>query len=151
MELLSTYALSTVLVPLAVSLLLFFAVSRKWNGRSNPSPPMAATVVGHILNFKRIHDFLAHNHQRYKTFRIAYPTFSYVFTVDPPNVEHILKTNFTNYGRVCLPSFFSCLWDRSSTPFTFKHLQSHLDGWSKQSELRDKLDSFWLLLLLKKI
>eukprot|EP01018_Ginkgo_biloba_P016142 Gb_31692 [translate_table: standard] len=38
--------------------------------------------------------------ERYRTFRVVHPTFSYVITADPANVEHILKTNFANYGKV---------------------------------------------------
>ena len=63
---------------------------------------MAATIFSHIANFSKEYDFLTDLHHRYKTYRIAYPTHNYVFTTDPANVEYILKTNFTNYGKVCL-------------------------------------------------
>jgi len=46
------------------------------------------------------HQFLLDHHRRYKTYRIAYPTFSYVLTTDPANVEHILRFNFANYTKV---------------------------------------------------
>eukprot|EP00253_Pinus_taeda_P023290 PITA_23290 len=45
----------------------------------------------------RLHDFILHHHRRHKTYRIPYPTFSYVVTTHPANVEHILRSNFANY------------------------------------------------------
>ncbi|NP_001182854.1 Cytochrome P450 704C1 [Zea mays] len=37
--------------------------------------------------------------RRYRTFRMLTPTCSYIYTVEPANVEYILKTNFGNYGK----------------------------------------------------
>jgi len=82
---------------IVLALLVIFLFKMKWSG--DLCPPVAATVVGLIINFKRIHDFLFDHHRRYKTYRIAYPTFSYVFTTDPANVEHILRFNFANYVK----------------------------------------------------
>ncbi|KAH9311242.1 hypothetical protein KI387_026277, partial [Taxus chinensis] len=96
---LSIYEAAMVLLPVAAVSLFFLlnAFRSKWSGHSYP--PVAATMVGYALNFKRIHDFHTDHHYRYKTYRLVYPTRSYVLTTDPANVEHILKTNFTNYGR----------------------------------------------------
>nr|ATG29922.1 CYP704C10 [Taxus chinensis] len=96
---LSIYAAAMVFLPIAAASLVFLwhAFRSKWS--DHPYPPVAATMIGHILNFKRVHDFYTDHHYRYKTYRLAYPTHSYVYTTDPANVEHILKTNFTNYGR----------------------------------------------------
>eukprot|EP01018_Ginkgo_biloba_P016149 Gb_22851 [translate_table: standard] len=60
---------------------------------------MVGTVCQHIMNFERVHDYHTDHAERHRTFRVVYPTFSYVFTTDPANVEHILKTNFANYGK----------------------------------------------------
>jgi hypothetical protein len=87
----------TIILPLvAGSVLVFLFFKIKWRSHDE-YPPVAATMVDHILNFKRLHDFLYDRHRRLKTFRIAYPNFSLVCTVDPANVEHILKSNFANY------------------------------------------------------
>jgi cytochrome P450 len=83
---------------IALALLVILLFKMKW--RDDLRPPVAATVVGHIINFKRTHDFHFDLHRRYKTYRVAYPTFSYVFTTDPANVEHILRFNFANYTKV---------------------------------------------------
>ncbi|XP_057852061.2 cytochrome P450 704C1 isoform X2 [Cryptomeria japonica] len=96
---LSIFAAAIVLLPIALASLLFLQNIFKSKWSSDSYPPVAATIVGHILNFKRIHDFYADHHYRYKTYRLAYPTHSYVYTTDPANVEYILRTNFTNYGR----------------------------------------------------
>jgi len=86
----------TIILPLVGSVLVFLFFKIKWRSHDE-YPPVAATMVDHILNFKRLHDFLYDRHRRLKTFRIAYPNFSLVCTVDPANVEHILKSNFANY------------------------------------------------------
>lgn len=87
------------MLSLVTALLLGLFFRKKWRN-CDVYPPGAATMVDHILNFKRIHDFFYDRHQRFKTFRIAYPTFSMVCTTDPADVEHMLKTNFANYIKV---------------------------------------------------
>jgi cytochrome P450 len=82
---------------IALALLVILLFKRKWSG--DLCPPVVATMVGHMINFKRIHDFHFDHHRRYKTYRIAYPTFSDVYTTDPANVEHILRFNFANYVK----------------------------------------------------
>ncbi|GLJ25957.1 hypothetical protein SUGI_0497650 [Cryptomeria japonica] len=99
---LDIFAAAIVFLPLAFTSLLFLLFllnifKSKWS--IVPYPPVAATIVGHIINFKKQYDYLTDFHYRYRTFRIAYPNHSYVFTTDPANVEYILKTNFTNYGK----------------------------------------------------
>jgi cytochrome P450 len=89
----------TIILPLAAASLLvvlFFKIKYR-NG--DDYPPVAATMVDHMLNFKRLHDFLYDHHRRLKTFRIAYPNFTLVSTTDPANVEHIVKSNFANYVK----------------------------------------------------
>ena len=102
-------AIAIILPIAAASLLVILFFKRKWRS-PDKYPPVAATMVGHILNFKRLHDFLYDHHRRLKTFRIAYPNFSLVCTVDPANVEHILRSNFANYIKVSEFSYiiFTC-------------------------------------------
>eukprot|EP00253_Pinus_taeda_P034337 PITA_34337 len=83
------YAVATLTLGLLVIILF------KMNASSGLRPPIAATMVGLLINFKRLPDFILHHHRRHKTYRIVYPTF--VFTADPANVEHILRSNFANY------------------------------------------------------
>jgi hypothetical protein len=93
MEWNTVYTAATV----ALALFVIILIKMKWSG--DLCPPIAATVVGLAMNFKRLHDFLFEHHRRYKTYKIAYPTFSYVFTTDPANVEHILRSNRESRSR----------------------------------------------------
>ncbi|KAI3458240.1 hypothetical protein Pfo_014903 [Paulownia fortunei] len=61
--------------------------------------PVRGTIVHLLLNFRRYHDYLTDLTRRNMTFRILYLDNSEIYTSDPANVEHILKTNFTNYGK----------------------------------------------------
>ncbi|RWW54584.1 hypothetical protein BHE74_00038826 [Ensete ventricosum] len=62
-------------------------------------PPVAGTVFHQLLNLRQLADFQTDLSRKYRTFRILTPFCNYVYTVDPANVEHILKTNFANYGK----------------------------------------------------
>ncbi|XP_039122810.1 cytochrome P450 704C1-like [Dioscorea cayenensis subsp. rotundata] len=62
-------------------------------------PPVAGTIFHQLLNLPRLVDFMADISRRHKTFRMLTPSINYVYIVDPSNVEYILKTNFTNYGK----------------------------------------------------
>lgn len=65
--------------------------------------PVRGTIFHLLLNFHRFHDYLTDLTRRNLTFRILYPDNSEIYTSDPANVEHILKTNFANYGKVLCP------------------------------------------------
>ena len=60
---------------------------------------MAGTVLHQLLNFGRLVEYQTELSRRYRTFRMLTPTCNYVYTVEPANVEYILKTNFANYGK----------------------------------------------------
>ncbi|KAH0466050.1 hypothetical protein IEQ34_006153 [Dendrobium chrysotoxum] len=67
--------------------------------RKKKYPPIAGTIFHQLLNLHRLLDFQTDLSRRYKTFRILTPFCNYVYTVDPDNVEYILKTNFANFGK----------------------------------------------------
>nr|GMC84835.1 cytochrome P450 704C1-like isoform X1 [Ipomoea batatas] len=46
-----------------------------------------------------LHHYITDLARKYKTYRLITPFRSEVYTVDPINVEYILKTNFENYGK----------------------------------------------------
>ncbi|KAJ0984149.1 hypothetical protein J5N97_002505 [Dioscorea zingiberensis] len=58
------------------------------------------TVFHQLMNFYRLQDFQTDLSRKFRTFRILTPTCNYVYIVEPANVEYILKTNFSNYGKV---------------------------------------------------
>ncbi|XP_066348830.1 cytochrome P450 704C1-like [Miscanthus floridulus] len=87
---------------LALSLLLlalYIARRRRGGGRNRNYPPVAGTVFHQLLNFGRLMEYHTELAHRYRTFRMLTPTCNYVYTVEPANVEYILKTNFANYGK----------------------------------------------------
>eukprot|EP01018_Ginkgo_biloba_P016139 Gb_31690 [translate_table: standard] len=98
MELISSIYSATIALALVYASLWFISFLRRC--RSCPLySPVVGTILNHIANFERLHDYHTDHAERYRTFRVVYPTFSYVFTTDPANVEHILKTNFSNYVK----------------------------------------------------
>ncbi|XP_044468844.1 cytochrome P450 704C1-like [Mangifera indica] len=61
--------------------------------------PIGTSQPREILNYYRIHDFMAELLRKYKTYRVATFFRNAIFTTDPAVVEYILKTNFSNYGK----------------------------------------------------
>ena len=88
-------ALSLVLLLAA----LYIARRRRARGDNRKYPPVAGTVLHQLLNFGRLVEYQTELSRRYRTFRMLTPTCNYVYTVEPANVEYILKTNFANYGK----------------------------------------------------
>ncbi|KAG2574163.1 hypothetical protein PVAP13_7KG295306 [Panicum virgatum] len=87
---------------LALSLLLlalYLARRHLARGKNRTYPPVAGTVLHQVLNFGRLVEYQTELSRRYPTFRMLTPTCNYVYTVEPANVEYILKTNFANYGK----------------------------------------------------
>ncbi|URD97297.1 cytochrome P450 [Musa troglodytarum] len=94
-------ALAAASVMLALILLrpLLRRCSSSVHRRKPNYPPIAGTIFHQLLNLSQLADFQTDLSRKYRTFRILTPFCNYVFTVDPANVEHILKTNFANYGK----------------------------------------------------
>ncbi|PUZ48544.1 hypothetical protein GQ55_7G253200 [Panicum hallii var. hallii] len=88
-------ALSLVLLLAA----LYLARRRRARGKNRKYPPVAGTVLHQLLNFGRLVEYQTELARRFRTFRMLTPTCNYVYTVEPANVEYILKTNFANYGK----------------------------------------------------
>lgn len=63
--------------------------------------PIAATRLNQLINFNSLHDYMTQLSNKHSTFRVLGLFRSEVYTSDPANVEYILKTNFSNYGKVC--------------------------------------------------
>lgn len=61
--------------------------------------PVVATIFDLIKNFHRAHDFTTDIARKHKTYRIWFPSHSETSVLDPINVEYVLKTNFSNYGK----------------------------------------------------
>ncbi|KAF7027915.1 hypothetical protein CFC21_039904 [Triticum aestivum] len=90
---------SPLLLAALSSLLLLLAMYLALGKRRRSYPPVAGTVLHQLLNWGRLPEYLTELSRRYRTFRMLTPTCNYVYTVDPANVEYILRTNFANYGK----------------------------------------------------
>ncbi|XP_006652670.1 cytochrome P450 704C1-like [Oryza brachyantha] len=88
------------MVALSLLLVALYCLARRvLLGKKRKYPPVAGTVFHQLLNFGRFVEYQTDLSRRYRTFRMLTPTCNYVYTVEPANVEHILKTNFANYGK----------------------------------------------------
>uniref|UniRef100_A0A453E168 Cytochrome P450 n=1 Tax=Aegilops tauschii subsp. strangulata TaxID=200361 RepID=A0A453E168_AEGTS len=67
--------------------------------RRRSYPPVAGTMLHQLLNWGRLPEYMTELSRRYRTFRMLTLTCSSIHTVDPANVEYILRTNFANYGK----------------------------------------------------
>ncbi|KAK2980932.1 hypothetical protein RJ640_022911, partial [Escallonia rubra] len=63
-------------------------------------PPVAGLMLNQLIHFNTLFDYHTSLARKNSTFRfIVTPSNSEVYTADPVNVEHMLKTNFPNYGK----------------------------------------------------
>nr|XP_011470440.1 PREDICTED: cytochrome P450 704C1-like isoform X1 [Fragaria vesca subsp. vesca] len=61
--------------------------------------PVAGTALNQLIKFPRLHHYMTELACKYTTYRLLHLSRSAVYTVDPANVEYMLKTNFANYGK----------------------------------------------------
>ncbi|KAK7357405.1 hypothetical protein VNO80_16690 [Phaseolus coccineus] len=70
----------------------FFDKKRKYH-------PVAGTVIHQLFNFTRLLDYMIDRTNQSKTYRLLSFIRSEVYTANPVNIEYILTTNFSNYGK----------------------------------------------------
>ncbi|KAI6706703.1 hypothetical protein NL676_009665 [Syzygium grande] len=93
---------STALVPAALSIAFALLILKTFTGKSlrtSKYPPVHGTVFGQLTYFSRLYDYQTGVARRSPTFRLLAPDQSEIYTVDPKNVEHILKTKFKEYTK----------------------------------------------------
>ncbi|KAJ4848490.1 hypothetical protein Tsubulata_003361, partial [Turnera subulata] len=99
--------LTTIFTLAAFSLLLIsipflYLLLKIYSGKSirSPSyPPVNGTVFGQLFYFNRLYDQQTEQAKEHKTFRLLAPDHSEIFTTDPRNIEHALKTRFDKYSK----------------------------------------------------
>ncbi|XP_061999570.1 cytochrome P450 704C1-like [Rosa rugosa] len=91
--------LSTALPPIAISLAVILLAVIFWPEKNKRYPPVAGTVFHQVINFPRLHHYHTELACKYKTYRILDLFKHAIYTVDPANVQYILKTNVANYGK----------------------------------------------------
>lgn len=100
--LLNPTPLATTILALCAAFLFITLIS--FHGRKAPEKkyhPIAGTILNQMVNFNRVHDYMTELANKYTSYRLLGLFRSEVYTSDPANVEYILKTNFSNYGKVC--------------------------------------------------
>ncbi|KAJ3706680.1 hypothetical protein LUZ61_010385 [Rhynchospora tenuis] len=93
---------TTLLATAVAALLILLLIGRRLLVHSTKKPnysPIAGTIFHLLFNLHRLVEYQTALSKKYKTFRILTPFGNYVYTVDPANVEYILKINFSNYGK----------------------------------------------------
>ena len=77
-----------------------------WSQRLNVTPtewPVIGLLVQLKFNWNRLHDWITGIMHKSHTIRVHVGFgFMAVVTVEPANVEHIMKTNFNNYPKVSI-------------------------------------------------
>ncbi|XP_078166896.1 cytochrome P450 704C1-like [Carex rostrata] len=93
---------TSLFAPAFVAMLIYLFITRRLllhSRRKRNYPPIAGTIFHTLFNLHRFAEYQTSLSRKYKTFRILTPFGNYIYTVDPANVEYILKTNFANYGK----------------------------------------------------
>ncbi|MED6127341.1 hypothetical protein PIB30_087220 [Stylosanthes scabra] len=67
--------------------------------KSRKYHPISGTVLDHLFNFNGLIDFMTELASQGKTYRMLGFLRHEVYTADPINIEHIMVTNFANYGK----------------------------------------------------
>lgn len=62
-------------------------------------PPAVGTVFHQVYHLRRLHDYYTDLFREHATFRLLAPGRRQIYTSDTAVVEHILRTNFANYGK----------------------------------------------------
>lgn len=64
--------------------------------------PLVGAAIEQLLNYDQMHDWILKYLAQSRTVVVPMPFTTYTYIADPTNVEHVLKTNFGNYPKVCL-------------------------------------------------
>ncbi|PON35208.1 Cytochrome P [Parasponia andersonii] len=87
---------------LSLFLSFSFLMLRIFIGKSvkDPSyPPVKGTVFNQLFYFNKLYNYQTKVATKCSTFRLLAPEQSEVYTTEPRNIEHILKTNFDKYSK----------------------------------------------------
>ncbi|KAJ4972813.1 hypothetical protein NE237_005987 [Protea cynaroides] len=90
-----------VMMLLACSIISWIFIHR-WNQRNSKGPktwPIVGAAIEQLMNYNRMHDWLVECFSELKTVKVPMPFTTYTYIADPANVEHVLKTNFSNYPK----------------------------------------------------
>uniref|UniRef100_A0ACD5WGU0 Uncharacterized protein n=1 Tax=Avena sativa TaxID=4498 RepID=A0ACD5WGU0_AVESA len=81
---------------------LSWILVHRWSLRKQKGPrswPVVGATLEQLRNYYRMHDWLVEYLAKHRTVTVDMPFTSYTYIADPVNVEHVLKTNFSNYPK----------------------------------------------------
>ncbi|KAL9225951.1 hypothetical protein vseg_001821 [Gypsophila vaccaria] len=81
---------------------LSWVLIHRWAQRGKLGPktwPIIGSAIEQLMNYDNMHDWLVEYFSKTKTVVVAMPFTTYTYIAHPSNVEHVLKTNFTNYPK----------------------------------------------------
>ncbi|XP_048568254.1 cytochrome P450 704C1-like [Triticum urartu] len=88
------------LAVLAICSYLATIVVRHGAAGAQRYPPVVGTVFHQVYHLRRLHDYFTDLFREHATFRLLAPGGRrQIYTSDTAVVEHILRTNFANYGK----------------------------------------------------
>ncbi|KAI3849272.1 hypothetical protein MKX03_001671 [Papaver bracteatum] len=85
-----------------ISIVLAYVFMHRWNQRNVKGPkswPIIGVLIELLMNYHRLHDWVAEYCVESKTFKVPLPFTTVTCIAEPENVEHVLKTNFHNYPK----------------------------------------------------
>ncbi|XP_073103168.1 cytochrome P450 704C1-like isoform X2 [Elaeis guineensis] len=92
-------AFAAIILYVVASIISFSIFYIKESIQKTDRPPIAGTIFHQLIYFNTLFDFLTSIARRHQTFRLIGPSHSEIFTADPANIEHILKSNFSKYSK----------------------------------------------------
>ncbi|KAF7827594.1 Cytochrome P450 704B1 [Senna tora] len=92
-------------IVLVMCMCVSWMLMHRWSQRKKKGPktwPFLGAAIEQMMNYDRMHDWLVKYFSQSKTVVVPMPFTTYTYIADPANVEHVLKTNFNNYPKVCI-------------------------------------------------
>ncbi|KFK41374.1 hypothetical protein AALP_AA2G122000 [Arabis alpina] len=83
-------------------MLISWIFLHRWGQRNKRGPktwPLVGAAIEQLTNFDRMHDWIVEYLYDSRTVVVPMPFTTYTYIADPINVEHVLKTNFSNYPK----------------------------------------------------
>ncbi|KDP41226.1 hypothetical protein JCGZ_15633 [Jatropha curcas] len=91
---------------MGISMIACLALSciflHQWRKRNKKGPrtwPIIGAAIEQFMNYDRMHDWLVAYLSELRTVVVPMPFTTYTYIADPASVEHVLKTNFSNYPK----------------------------------------------------
>ncbi|KAG9146063.1 hypothetical protein Leryth_016605 [Lithospermum erythrorhizon] len=69
------------------------------NAKGPKTWPLLGAAIEQLMNYDRMHDWLVEYLAKSSTIVVPMPFTTYTYIADPANVEHVLRTNFSNYPK----------------------------------------------------